>query len=150
MVKTLLSAKKGRLIPALLRLTAKTMNGLYKIEKNLCITTADKRKNETVCIEGHYWIEPTEDVNVKDMFGRLEDFIAPYLPNEYIFCPELPERIGRGRRSNFTFQIHLLTHTSEKFTDYCKRTVPLILEKKPQFLKIISDCGFSVHLTKKG
>lgn len=125
------------------------MYGKFKIDNNLLFNTTDKRANKSICLEGHYWLTPNEDYDLDRLYRSLQRQAKRLMP-KCLPVFDLPDSIEIGKSSHFQFQIHFLTHTKKSFNVYCKQIMPLILEKIPLFLDIITSCGFQYHKTKKG
>lgn len=124
------------------------MFGKYQINDNLLITTRNKHHPKTVCIEGHYWLEPTDsDIDVLGLWRRLEKMIKKQVP-ESISIFDLPDFIKPGKRSCLQFQIHIKNSLGD-FKSFSERITPVILNKKAILLNEITNAGFIVHLTKK-
>ena len=125
------------------------MNGKYKIEKNLCLCTTDKHNPKSVFLEGNLWVAPTEEYDMKTLYKKLKEFVDKIIPQEHLSIFEIPKNTDIGRRSSFYVQIHFKNPKLEKFDNYCERITPLILEKKPLFLRLLNDCGLEYYQTKK-
>ena len=119
----------------------------YKINKNIWLGTFDKHHPKTIYLEGGFWLGTSESSNVELLEQRVKKEVKKLLPRN-ITIIEYPKVLTDINR--FSFQIHFINHTKTKFNQYCERIAPLISHRMPLFLDIISDCGFSIHNTKKG
>lgn len=126
------------------------MTGKYKIYKNLSFGTTDKRNPKSIYLEGHLWVSPKETFNSKIFLKSIKRFVDDSISQQHLAIFELPEYVEQGVRSSFYFQIHILNTEKESFKSFCEKRMPIILQNKPLFLRVLSDCGLEYYQTKKG